>query len=225
MILALETATPICSVALYRPETGEINEKRASGRGAHSTKLLGFIHELLAAMNCSMDEVHAIAVSIGPGSFTGLRIASSAIKGLVFGRAIPILTFHTTYALASTALEMGLTGISHGLVDARRTHLYHQKIEVKAGSIISATKPAILSIEDLKNTVIKPKDHLFGTGLERLELVENHEGYVAPSDMLSISARQLINLMKADSKEVGLNAYIAKLGINAKELKILYSLD
>lgn len=224
MILALETATPICSVALYNPITGEIVEKRANGRGAHSTKMVLFIHELLALQKCSISDLQGVIVSIGPGSFTGLRIASSAIKGLLFGRDIKVLTYNTTYAIASAAVGMGLEGTVHGLVDARRTHLYHQKIIVQNGVITGKTEPQIVAIDELNDTIIKTNDHLFGTGIARLNL-ENHEGFKANSEMEQISAKELVTLMKADSKEMPLNAYIAKFGININELKILYSLD
>jgi len=225
LILALETATPICSVALFNPKTNEIQEKRADGRGAHSTKLLVFIHELLAEMGANITDLAAIIVSIGPGSFTGLRIASSAIKGLAFGRNIPILTYNTTYAIASAAVSLGLSGNIHGVIDARRTHLYHQKLHVEDGIITQCTQPKIYAIEELVKQHVNLGDHLFGTGLARLNLTTNHSGFIANDDMREISAKQLLTLVKADSKEMGLIAYIAELGINANELKILYSLD
>lgn len=225
MILALETATPVCSVVLYNPNNGQIIQKRATGRGVHSTKMLVFVHELLAEMQATISDVSAIALSNGPGSFTGLRIATSAVKGLVFGRDVPILCFHTTYSIAAKALPLNLAGTVHGLVDARRTHLYHQKFFIEEGKITQLSQPKLYSIEELKSHHILGEDHLIGTGIDRLDLGENHSGYVSQNELDDISAAQLITLIKADSKEMGLNAYIAKLGINARELKILYSLD
>lgn len=225
MILALETATAVCSVVLYNPENGQIIEKRATGRGAHSTKMLVFVHELLAEMQATISDITAIALSNGPGSFTGLRIASSAVKGLVFGREIPILRFHTTYSIAAKALSLNLAGTVHGLVDARRTHLYHQKFFVEEGKISTLSVPQLCSINELKEHHILAEDHLIGTGINRLDLDKNHRGFISKNEFDDVSATQLITLIKADSKEMGLNAYIAKLGINARELKIVYSLD
>lgn len=83
MILAYETSTDVCSVA-FQNEEGAIFEKRIQGRSVHSDSLFLFTQEIMKEHNLSIDQIEHVLVSIGPGSYTGLRIAASAIKGIFF---------------------------------------------------------------------------------------------------------------------------------------------
>jgi tRNA threonylcarbamoyladenosine biosynthesis protein TsaB len=98
-ILSIETSGNKCSAALYYSES-EYFEKTVTGKHIHSQKLLTIIDELLSEKNISIKTIKSIAISVGPGSFTGLRIGMSVAKGLAFGIEIPIIPVPTYEALA-----------------------------------------------------------------------------------------------------------------------------
>ncbi len=122
LILNLETATRNCSVALSNE--GEVLSARDyAGEGySHAEKLHVFIEEVLAEAGKSYKDLDAVAVSRGPGSYTGLRIGVSAAKGFCHALGIPLISVDTTLVLASMAR------IAEGhivpLIDARRMEAY-----------------------------------------------------------------------------------------------------
>lgn len=168
MILAIETATDICSVALQNDE-GEIFEKRTEARGSHSEKLFGFIRELMEEHQFKIEDLSAILISEGPGSYTGLRIAASGVKGLLFGSDVPLYGVSTlaSFAIAALAQHQNAQRI-HAVIDAKRVHLYHQLFEVNNQQVQVATAVDVIPIESVEQ-MIQPNDIIIGTGLERLD--------------------------------------------------------
>lgn len=119
-LLALETATGRGSVALWT-EAGLV-EQRLPESAATAESLLPAIDRLLGAAGLRVGDVARYAVSIGPGSFTGLRIGVATLKGLAFGAAVPIAAVPTLAALALRAAPG--EGPVIALLDARRDELY-----------------------------------------------------------------------------------------------------
>jgi tRNA threonylcarbamoyladenosine biosynthesis protein TsaB len=104
LILGLETATTICSVALVRD--GKLLAIRESeGSKEHSAALTGYIAEVFAEAGLTYRDVDAIAVSMGPGSYTGLRIGVSSAKGLCYALDKPFVAIDTLKSLAWQALQ------------------------------------------------------------------------------------------------------------------------
>src|SRR5690606_5851759 len=99
VILSLETSTPICSIALHHNDV-LLGEKSLDVPGAHSEKLMGMIEALLDECSLGIENINAVAVSEGPGSYTGLRIGVSVAKGLAFGRDLPLISISTLKALS-----------------------------------------------------------------------------------------------------------------------------
>ncbi|NUY81622.1 tRNA (adenosine(37)-N6)-threonylcarbamoyltransferase complex dimerization subunit type 1 TsaB [Flavobacterium sp. MAH-1] len=122
LILNIETATKNCSVALsHNGKT--VLCKEISGQGySHAEKLHVFINEIISESGHAFADLQAIAVSRGPGSYTGLRIGVSAAKGLCFALGIPLISIDTLKVLAASA------NISDGVIipmlDARRMEVY-----------------------------------------------------------------------------------------------------
>lgn len=108
-ILGIETATQICSAALINDKT-LLAEYRLNLKNIHASALAALIETMLHNAQCSVTAIAAIAVSIGPGSFTGLRIGLSVAKGVALGADIPIVAVPTLAALANHA------PVRHGLV-------------------------------------------------------------------------------------------------------------
>ena len=121
LLLAFETATRVTSVALLRGAE-LIGEQRApAGRPAAET-LLQTLDALLGCCGTDAASVEAFAVSVGPGSFTGLRIGVATVKGLAFGTARPVAAVGTLAALARAAPESDLPVVP--MLDARRGEVY-----------------------------------------------------------------------------------------------------
>jgi tRNA threonylcarbamoyladenosine biosynthesis protein TsaB len=112
-VLAIETATPVCSVAL-RLANGDFLERSAEGKGVHSELTFVFIDELLAQEKVAVADLGAVIVSAGPGSYTGLRVASSAVKGLLFGTDVPLYACNTLGGIALGGREAMREGRFHG---------------------------------------------------------------------------------------------------------------
>lgn len=166
MILALETSTPVCSVALASG-SGEIFEKRIEGRGVHSERTFLFVRELLERAEADVPALDAVLFSNGPGSYTGLRIGAAAVKGLLFGREVPLFTFPTLLSFAAGLPEKPGSGNIHPVINARRQHLYWQKITFAGDGKVSAALPEVVELRWLEQQ-IKPGDTIVGTGWERL---------------------------------------------------------
>lgn len=120
-VLAIETATRVLSVALLQGRR-VVAELSAEGPRVHSERLLPAIDRVLGEAECRLEDVDALAVSAGPGSFTGLRIGMATIKGLAFGEARAVVPVSTLAALRLAAAAA--PGPVASRLDARRGELY-----------------------------------------------------------------------------------------------------
>lgn len=101
-LLALDTSTEACSAALFID--GEIRQRFEITPKAHTKLLLPMIESLLAEAELKLSQLDALAFGCGPGSFTGLRIATGVVQGLAFGADLPIVPVSTLAALAQNRL-------------------------------------------------------------------------------------------------------------------------
>jgi tRNA threonylcarbamoyladenosine biosynthesis protein TsaB len=123
LLLAIETATRVCSVALARG--GELIAERANHDARlHSERLLPLIDALLCETGAKLADVEAFAVSIGPGSFTGLRIGLATLKAFALTDARPVAAVSTLAALCASAGGVAGAGPVAALLDARRGAYY-----------------------------------------------------------------------------------------------------
>ncbi|MDX1586585.1 MAG: tRNA (adenosine(37)-N6)-threonylcarbamoyltransferase complex dimerization subunit type 1 TsaB [Balneolaceae bacterium] len=204
MHLALETSTDICSVAL-KDEQGEVHEKRTEVRGSHSEKLFLFIDELLKEHSIKFSTLDSVVVSEGPGSYTGLRISASAVKGLLFDTDIPLYSASTLAGFAESVLDSG-SGVKkiHSILDARRVHVYHQTFEIKSGSLRSADSVKVIPIEEFEEQ-LEHGDAIVGTGLKRMDSDTLED--MLTFDRSYISAKSLLSLYQKDYEQ----AFIRKV--------------
>lgn len=128
LILAIESGTEVCSVAIARE--GEVIALRESREGRDHARLVAtYVDELLKESGVVASELSAVAVSEGPGSYTGLRIGVSFAKGLCYGLQIPLIGVNSLSSLTQMAIESGEVGegdILAPMVDARRMEVYVQ---------------------------------------------------------------------------------------------------
>ena len=138
LILVIETATKNCSLALCENGITIESIDYNDGNFSHAEKLHVFIEEILSKSDREFKDLNAIAVSKGPGSYTGLRIGVSACKGLCFGLNIPLIALETLEILARTYLEENEI-YDHDLlipmIDARRMEVYTGVFDSKLNKI------------------------------------------------------------------------------------------
>lgn len=129
-ILAIETATSMCSAALLRG--GEITQQVESGNNIHSRVLLDMVHALLQDASITAAALDAVAVGQGPGSFTGLRIGVGVGQGIAYGAHCPMIGVSSLHALAQAALALNLLAPCDTVlagIDARMGEVYWAEFE------------------------------------------------------------------------------------------------
>lgn len=133
-ILAIDTATAVCGAAVLR-DGFILAEQWIEERSAHAERLFGLTDAVLRTAGIRPRECDAFAVSIGPGSFTGLRIGLSAVKGLHLAAGKPVIAVPTLTALAHRCLPLfaGEGGHCIAALDARRDEAYIQTFAVADG--------------------------------------------------------------------------------------------
>lgn len=156
-ILAVDTATRTCSAAVCQDEKllAEINLLR---RQTHSKHLLEMIDQVLAISGESLSRMDGFAVTRGPGSFTGLRIGLSCIKGLAYALDKPVVAVSSLEVLASQASvqwENG-AGIICPLLDARKNEVYFSRFSRRNGKLTQIDDETVLPPEKLGGRIEGP---------------------------------------------------------------------
>lgn len=161
-ILAIDTATEACSVALWRD--GAVEERYAVTPRRHNQRLFPMLSSLLPDGDLRAHGIDAIAYGSGPGSFTGLRIAASAVQGLAFAHALPCVPVSTLACLAQRALREHLVAGSDRVfsaLDAAVGELYYADVGFVDGVATLLEGPRVARPED----VALPGEHrLAGVG-------------------------------------------------------------
>ncbi len=172
LILSIETATSVCSVALH--EKGELmNYKEINSDKSHSQLLLQYVEEVLKDAGKSKRELAAIAVSEGPGSYTGLRIGLSTAKGLCYALDIPLIAINTLDAmglLVDGANEL----LCAPMIDARRMEVYTALYDAQNHRVLAPCS-MIIDSESFAEQLKFNKIMLYGNGAEKCRSVITHE--------------------------------------------------
>ena len=171
-ILCIETGTDICSVGIARE--GEIVSMLESDEGRdHARKVGVFVDELLRTTGISPDEIDAVAVGKGPGSYTGLRIGVSFAKGLCYGLQKPLIAVGSLDALTAVAredYEAGIVDVENWeqarlcpMVDARRMEVYAQVFD-SAGAPLTDVAAEVVTDESFAEWRKEGNFVIFGNG-------------------------------------------------------------
>ncbi|WP_298554976.1 tRNA (adenosine(37)-N6)-threonylcarbamoyltransferase complex dimerization subunit type 1 TsaB [uncultured Parabacteroides sp.] len=171
-ILSIETSTSVCSVALSMD--GEVLFEKASFDGPSHAALLGvFVEEALSVLKEKGGKLDAVAVSSGPGSYTGLRIGVSVAKGLCFGFGIPLIGIHTLDIMAATVIrqDKAATGCLYcAMLDARRMEVY-AAIYDSSLKLVRETTADIVEADSYSPYLEKGKICFFGNGAAKCKSV------------------------------------------------------
>lgn len=145
-ILALETSAKSVSCAVVENGAPLASAYQCTGL-THSRTLLPMVDAMLKNADLTIDDMDAIAIAAGPGSFTGLRIGIAAVKGLAWAADKPCLGISTLEAMAENIAH--LNGLVVGAMDARRAQVYNAVFEAKGGVLTRLTPDRAISLEDL----------------------------------------------------------------------------
>jgi tRNA threonylcarbamoyladenosine biosynthesis protein TsaB len=169
IILNLETATTNCSVSLAENGITIAIKEHDTPNYSHSEQLHLFIQEVLKEGSLSLPDVNAIAVSKGPGSYTGLRIGVSAAKGLCFSLDIPLISIPTLDSMAYQARDAKVDFVIP-VLDARRMEVYSKVFDADLNEV-RETKAQIIYENSFASYLKKGKVLLMGSGAEKCKEV------------------------------------------------------
>lgn len=179
MILNIETATKNCSVSIAEEGKTIALKELNDGNYSHAEKLHKLIEQVAVEAKISLSDLKAIAVSKGPGSYTGLRIGVSAVKGLCFALDIPMISVNT---LQSLALSVSIDkGYKIPLLDARRMEVYSQVFSEKNEKMREVTAD-IIDSDSFSENLNAEKVYFFGDGAEKCKGIITHKNAVFIDD-------------------------------------------
>jgi len=178
----------VCSVALHREgELLQLNE--TDEKNAHSLELMPFVEQCLEDENLSVQDLEAISVSSGPGSYTGLRIGVSTAKGLAYALDLPIIGVSAMESLAKKVLNNGVeSGHIIPVLDARRMEVYFQVFDWRL-SELGKIDSLVLEQSSFSNLLNEGPVYFVGDGVEKTEELINSQNAVFVEG--SISAREM----------------------------------
>ena len=174
LILQIETATTSCSVALAA-DGKVLAFKQVNERNKHAEVITLFTEELITSGNFTYRDLDAIAVSCGPGSYTGLRIGVSTAKGLCFALDKPLIAIETLEAMAYGVINDNTISIDKNtllcpMIDARRMEVYCSVFNI-AGEKLKDTAAEIIDEHSFAHLLNNNQILFFGDGADKCEAV------------------------------------------------------
>jgi tRNA threonylcarbamoyladenosine biosynthesis protein TsaB len=195
MIICLETSTTVCSVALC-DSNGPVDLRESSGDKTHASQLTVFIGELLREAGLKANDLEAVAVSKGPGSYTGLRIGVSTAKGITYAASLPLIGVETTLSMFhgindTMKKKYGLTDNSLfiPMLDARRMEVYYSILDAE-GRTLKETSAEIIDEHSFSEIPQNTRLLFFGDGAGKCRNIIGREN-VAFADEFIISAAHM----------------------------------
>lgn len=202
MILCLETATPTCSVAL-NDGLKTLALRECQGQNAHSEKITLFIKEVMDEVGVGYDQLDAVAVSKGPGSYTGLRIGVSTAKGVCYAAGLPLMAVDTLHAMAYGLRQKLSDQVQSGdllvpMIDARRMEVYCAVFDAEMHRIKDTN--AVIFDESFQlsslTSHLSPSTRLwlFGDGAPKLKVLFKDDPQIHIVDEFTPSAGYMASL-------------------------------
>jgi tRNA threonylcarbamoyladenosine biosynthesis protein TsaB len=187
MILCIETATDLCSVALCDTGGPVILKENDEGR-SHASVLTVYIEEILKDSGIRAGYLEAVAVSKGPGSYTGLRIGVSVAKGMAYAASIPLIGIETTLSMfhgfsdyAKKKFDISSADLFCPALDARRMEVYYSVLDAR-GNAVSNIKAEIMDKNSFSEFPESVRIFLFGDGAEKCRGVLVRKNLIIDTD-------------------------------------------
>ena len=180
-ILNIETATTNCSVSLSKNGETIVLKEDYDKSYSHAERLHIYIDAVLKEAKVAQNSLAAIAVSKGPGSYTGLRIGVSAAKGLCYALSIPLIAISTLEALAHQVKVKERLIVS--MLDARRQEVYSAIFDAQYNQV-RETQAQILDHNAFAEYLEEGKVYFIGNGVDKSKSIINHSNAVFIEDKL-----------------------------------------
>jgi len=202
MIICIETATNLCSVALC-DSSGILSLKESNDQGSHASMLTVFLGDILNENGIESTDLEAVAVSKGPGSYTGLRIGVSVAKGIAFASSIPLIGIETTLSMF-TGMSDRITNTNKSdqdlifcpMLDARRMEVYYSLYE-STGEKIKDIAAEIITEDSFSDLPESKKLILFGDGAAKCKNIIRRENALFIDDFAMSASYMHIPAFKA----------------------------
>lgn len=184
-ILCIETSTKVCSVALFN-DSNLIDFEEEGGSYSHAENLAVFIDRLLRRQKINYRDLKAVAVTKGPGSYTGLRIGVSLAKGIAYGANIPLIAIDSLKSMAWGAIQKikAREALYCPMIDARRMEVYAAVYDSKL-QIVRAIDADIVEADTYRNFTEQKKVYFFGDGAEKCQSSIQHPNAVFVEEFAS----------------------------------------
>lgn len=192
VLLALETSSAICSVALFQ-ENELLALAELQIEKSHSSHITVMINQLLENSNLTLTDVSAVAISGGPGSYTGLRIGSATAKGLCYALTIPLIEVSTLRALAYELIQVTPDAKRYlfcPMIDARRMEVYTCLLDADLKEQVSVA-PVILSETLYQDYLAKQPIIFHGSGAAKFQKIKGHFLNALFVTTVSLSAKSI----------------------------------
>ena len=200
LIISIETATKVCSVALHA-EDQLVATQTLHVEKSHSESLLCTIEHLLAISPYTKKDLAAVAVSSGPGSYTGLRIGAATAKGLCYALEIPLIAVNTLEAMAHGIQPYNMAqALLCPMLDARRMEVYCLLADSKGHTLIP-THPQVIDQHSFQAWLSDYSILFFGDGAEKCKPLLAHHGHALFIDRIYPKAHHVGTLAFAKFRQ------------------------
>jgi tRNA threonylcarbamoyladenosine biosynthesis protein TsaB len=190
LILSIETSTTNCSVSLSKNGKLLVVKEDYDKNYSHAERLHVYINDVLKYAKVSAKDIDAVAISKGPGSYTGLRIGVSAAKGLCYALDIPLISIPTLESLAHQVTTNN--GVIVSMLDARRLEVYSAVFDSNYQQI-RETIAEILNEDSFSKYLQNGDVYFIGNGVEKTKRLISHQNAIYIDDKLP-SAKELGNI-------------------------------
>lgn len=179
-ILCIDTAIDVCSVSLFN-NADLLASRTSNEKNVHAQKVTLFIEQVVAEAALTMADINAIALSAGPGSYTGMRIGTSVAKGLCYALEIPLIAIDTLQIMTAGALDEVNNDdtLLMPMIDARRNEVYTAVYNTELEEIKTVSPLVIDNNEDLLAFTKEDTKSViyFGNGADKYKEIININNY------------------------------------------------
>ncbi len=178
--------------------SGQLFQQRSLEAKSHAQNLLPMVSECLDAAGVNLSDLDAIAVTLGPGSFTGVRIGLSVAQGLAFGTGLPLIGKNSLEVMAAPALQKDANATVIACLDARMGEVYWAAYDMAGGVMRERATPAVCSPEDFNAAVAGLSGALHGVGHGFVIESVSHDGFSVCEPGALPHARDILRLLSND---------------------------
>ena len=201
-LILIETSTSVCSAALSRDGEILLNKENFDGQ-SHSVLLGKFVKEIIDYVRENSIKIDGVAVSCGPGSYTGLRIGVSLSKGLCYGLDVPLIAINTLQTMALSASknsDIENNALLCPMIDARRMEVYNCIYDANLNQV-RETQPEIIDENSFSDILKEKKVYFFGNGAEKCKPFITHENAIFLDEVYPLATSMIKLAEEAFSRE------------------------